>query len=77
MSSIFDHGNGKKHSRENARAKALVNLAPVEFSAQPLSSPPHPALVNLVRLLAREAAAAWLAGEGDKQPTQENSNDKT
>jgi hypothetical protein len=36
----------------------------------------HPALIALVRLLARQAAAEWLAASGGSSPLSENLNDQ-
>ena len=58
MSSNHDHGARAKNL--SGEDRPLVGLA---LSSAVL---PHPALIALVRLLAREAAAEWVAAEAKK-----------
>lgn len=75
MQSNHDHGEGRKLPKGSLGAKALAFQVRGSSSAQLSNSASHPALIDLVRLLAREAAAEWLAGEGEQHAAQENSHD--
>ncbi len=77
MQSIRDHGKGSKSPKGNAGAAAQASRLRGSLTTLSNPSPPHPVLIALVRLLAREAAAAWLASENGTDPNPENTNDQS
>ena len=76
MKSKRDHGEGKNFPPNGAGAIAPAAGARAAAATTQAPPPAHPALVALVRLLAREAAAAWIAGDDTPKPTSENSREE-
>ena len=77
MQSIRDHGKGNKGPKEIVGATAQASRLRGLLTTLSNPSPSHPVLIDLVRLLAREAAAAWLASENGTDPNPENTNDQS